>query len=147
MKKIPSAIMSRLLLLTGCVTLVLIIGTAWSIVVRDAISLYLTIILVILGTLKIYGIYRDAREHRYEVHEGVLISKRFVPGRKQEELQLLRNEELVTIILSGKHSFVVGQQYRLYIQRRDSGDIDLPQMLKPGCTLLGYEAIPESTCK
>lgn len=147
MKKIPSAIMSRLLMLTGCVTLVLIIGTAWSIVVRDAISLYLTIILVILGTLKIYGIYRDARDRRYEVHEGVLMSKRSMPGRKQEELQLLRDEELVTIILSGKHGFVTGQQYRLFIQRRDLDDIDLPQMLKPGCTLLGYEAIPESTCK
>ena len=147
MKKIPSAIMSRLLMLIGCVTLVLIIGTAWSIVVRDAISLYLTIILVIFGTLKIYGIYRDAIDHRYEVHEGVLMSKRSMPGRKQEELQLLQDEELVTIILSGKQSFVTGQQYRLFIQRRDLEDINLPQMLKPGCTLLGYEAISESACK
>ena len=96
MNKIPAAIKSRLIMLSGCVVLVLIIGVFWSIVIRDAISLYLTIILVVLGVLKIYGLYRDAKDGKFNVLEGVLLSKYALTSRKEELRFICNGEEILS---------------------------------------------------
>ena len=140
MNKIPAAIKSRLIMLSGCVVLVLIIGVFWSIVIRDAISLYLTIILVVLGVLKIYGLYRDAKDGQFNVLEGVLLSKYALTSRK-EELRFICNGEEKPVIFAGKHGFTMGKAYRIYYQDRGEAEVDLPRVLRPCCILMGYEVI------
>ena len=128
MNKIPAAIKSRLVMLSGCVVLVLIIGVFWSIVIRDAISLYLTIILVVLG------------DGQFTVLEGVLLSRYAITGRK-EELRFICNGEEKLVIFAGKHGFTMGKAYRIYYQDGGEAEVDLPRVLRPCCILMGYEVI------
>ena len=147
MKKIPTGIVVRLLMLLCCVALVLVVGLTWSIITSDAISLYLTLVLTVLGTLKIIGVYRDAKEQRYKVLEGMLTSKRMIPGRKVQELQFTCEETVETLLLAGRHGFKVGQSYRLYYQDKEMPEWELPPMFKPANILLGTEVMERSACE
>ena len=140
--KIPQPITNRILTLVICSVCFAVLGTVWSIAISDRITLLLSLAVLLAGSLKTFTLYRSVTASNYDVCEGVILSSLSVPLRKRQEI-IVQGEDQEKFILEGKHRFVVGKTYRIYLKKQDLSfeNTSIPQALVPARVLLGYECI------
>lgn len=120
---------------------IVVIGLTWSIATKDAATLRLTIVLLLAYTIKAWAMLKDIVEGKYLILEGIVISVVDIPLHRQQSVTLM-NEDQIILRLSGRHHFVVGERYRLYLQKRSIDQIESP--IKIPLTLLAYEIIQDT---
>lgn len=139
--KIPEPIFKRIVLLSICLSGLLVVGFIWSFVIKDAITVYLTVAVAILGTIKVFVLYRQTKDTNYDLYEGVISLSRQIPGRSRHIIHLNDGDDVIELCIIGRHHFSVGEEYRIYLQKSSDYDLKLPDILKPGRALLGYERV------
>ena len=120
---------------------IVVIGLTWSVATKDAATLRLTIVLLLAYTIKAWAMLKDIVEGKYLILEGIVISVVDIPLHRQQSVTLM-NEDQIILRLSGRHHFVVGERYRLYLQKRSIDQIESP--IKIPLTLLAYEIIQDT---
>lgn len=142
--KIPKPIWRRIIMIVWCMLLCCSIGIAASMILCDGRMLVLTLVVLVVGALTGSELYYAALERRYEIVEGIVKRRYFLPLRNSQEviLQLAENSE-VTLILAGQTKFKRGGYYRLYLQeyRPLVKDVNLSPIFQPARTVMGYELL------
>lgn len=140
--KIPQPILNRITTLVICSICFAVLGTVWSIAISDRITLLLSMAVLIAGGLKAFTLYRGVAASDYEVCEGTVLSITNTPLRKRQEI-VVQAEDQAKFVLEGKHRFVIGKSYRIYLKKQELlfENPNIPQALIPARVLLGYECI------
>lgn len=137
-KKIPEPLKRQLWKMILTAVGIVVLGLTWSVAVEDRAMMRLTLVLLLAYTIKAWVMLKDIVDGRYLVMEGVVLSVVDIPLHRQQNVTLM-SEDQIMIRLSGRHHFVVGERYRLYLQKRSIDQIDSP--IKIPLTLLAYEII------
>ena len=140
-KKIPEPLKRQLWKMILTAVGVVVLGLTWSVAVEDSAMMRLTLVLLLVYTIKAWVMLKDMVDGRYLVMEGVVLSVVDIPFRRQQNVTLM-NEDQIILRLSGRHHFVVGERYRLYLQKRSIDQIDSP--IKIPQILLAYEIIQDT---
>ena len=140
-KKIPEPLKRQLWKMILTAVGVVVLGLTWSVAVEDSAMMRLTLVLLLVYTIKAWVMLKDIVDGRYLVMEGVVLSVVDIPLHRQQNVTLM-NEDQIVLRLSGRHHFVVGERYRLYLQKRSIDQIDSP--IKIPQILLGYEIIQDA---
>ena len=140
--KTPQPIMNRIMTLVICSICFAVLGTIWGIAISDRITLLLSIAVLIAGGLKAFTLYRSVAASDYEICEGTVLSITNTPLRKRQEI-VVQAEDQAKFILEGKHRFMIGKSYRLYLKKQELSfeHSNIPQALIPARVVLGYECI------
>lgn len=139
--KIPEPLKRQLWKMILTAVGIVVLGLTWSVAVEDRAMMRLTLVLLLAYTIKAWVLLKDMVDGRYLVMEGVVLSVVDIPFRRQQNVTLM-NEDQMVLRLSGRHHFVVGERYRLYLQKRSIDQIDSP--IKIPLTLLAYEIIQDT---
>ena len=140
-KKIPEPLKRQLWKMILTAVGVVVLGLTWSVAVEDSAMMRLTLVLLLAYTIKAWVMLKDMVDGRYLVMEGVVLSVVDIPLHRQQNVTFM-NEDQIVLRLSGRHHFVVGERYRLYLQKRSIDQIDSP--IKIPLTLLAYEIIQDT---
>lgn len=140
-KKIPEPLKRQLWKIILTAVGIVVLGLTWSVAVEDRAMMRLTLVLLLAYTIKAWVLLKDMVDGRYLVMEGVVLSVVDIPFRRQQNVTLM-NEDQIILRLSGRHHFVVGERYRLYLQKRSIDQIESP--IKIPLTLLAYEIIQDT---
>ena len=140
-KKIPEPLKRQLWKMILTAVGVMVLGLTWSVAVEDSAMMRLTLVLLLVYTIKAWVMLKDIVDGRYLVMEGVVLSVVDIPLHRQQNVTLM-NEDQIVLRLSGRHHFVVGERYRLYLQKRSIDQIDSP--IKIPHTLLAYELVQDT---
>ena len=140
-KKIPEPLKRQLWKMILTAVGIVVLGLTWSVAVEDRAMMRLTLVLLLAYTIKAWVMLKDMVDGRYLVMEGVVLSVVDIPFRRQQNVTLM-NEDQIILRLSGRHHFVVGERYRLYLQKRSIDQIESP--IKIPHTLLAYEIIQDT---
>lgn len=140
--KTPQPIMNRIMTLVICSICFAVLGTIWGIAISDRITLLLSIAVLIAGGLKAFTLYRSVAASDYEICEGTVLSITNTPLRKRQEI-VVQAEDQAKFILEGKHRFMIGKSYRIYLKKQELSfeHSNIPQALIPASVVLGYECI------
>ena len=140
--KIPQPIMNRIMTLMILSVCFAALGTIWGIAISDRVTLLLSIAVLVAGGLKAFSLYRSVSASDYETCEGTVLSIANIPLRKRQEI-VVQAEDQVKFILEGKHRFMIGKTYRIYLKKQELSleNTNIPQALIPARILLGYECI------
>lgn len=140
--KIPQPIMNRIMTLVICSICFAALGTIWGIAISDRVTLLLSIAVLIAGGLKALTLYRSVAASDYEIFEGAVLSCASIPLRKRQEI-VVQAEEQLKLILEGKHRFLIGKSYRIYLKKQEMAfeNSNIPEALIPARVVLGYECI------
>lgn len=140
-KKIPEPLKRQLWKMILTAVGIVVLGLTWSVAVEDRAMMRLTLVLLLSYTIKAWVLLKDMVDGRYLVMEGVVLSVVDIPFRRQQNVTLMSEDQII-LRLSGRHHFVVGERYRLYLQKRSIDQIDSP--IKIPLTLLAYEIIHDT---
>lgn len=140
-KKIPEPLKRQLWKMILTAVGIVVLGLTWSVAVEDRAMMRLTLVLLLAYTIKAWVLLKDMVDGRYLVMEGVVLSVVDIPLHRQQNVTLMSEDQIV-LRLSGRHHFVVGERYRLYLQKRSVDQIDSP--IKIPLTLLAYEIIHDT---
>ena len=91
--------------------------------------------------LKVWMLTGDILRKQYDVLEGTVMSVTDIHLYRQQNVTLMSEDQII-LRLSGRHHFMVGERYRLYLQKRSIDQIDAP--IKIPQTLLAYEIIQDT---
>lgn len=140
-KKIPEPLKRQLWKMILTAVGIVVLGLTWSVAVEDRAMMRLTLVLLLAYTIKAWVMLKDMVDGRYLVMEGVVLSVVDIPLHRQQNVTLMSENQIV-LRLSGRHHFVVGERYRLYLQKRSIDQIDSP--IKIPHTLLAYELVQDT---
>lgn len=140
-KKIPEPLKRQLWKMILTAVGIVVLGLTWSVAVEDRAMMRLTLVLLLAYTIKAWVMLKDMVDGRYLVMEGVVLSVVDIPLHRQQNVTLMSEDQII-LRLSGRHHFVVGERYRLYLQKRSIDQIDSP--IKIPLTLLAYEIIHDT---
>lgn len=140
--KLPAAIAQRFCKIIVCTAAITIVGLIWGLAARDTVVIGLTIAISAAGGLKARTLYRTTRAQDYEMVEGVLREIKLNKIRKRTELLCEdQNGTMHHLILEGIHHFQEGSAYRIYVQSVTVDLSSIPDAIRPGQSVLGYETI------
>lgn len=139
MKTIPAPFQRQLVKMLLASIGIGVIGIGWGFTSKDRVTIILTFVLLLAYGLKGWTMARSIFRKQYEVMEGTIVSATVIPLHCQQKVVLLDTEQ-TAIRLNGRRHFVIGERYRLYVQRSEER-VESPIVVPK--TLLGYELISE----
>ena len=139
--QIPGPILSRIIKLTACGVCITGAGLIWSIASKDRTTVMLTMAVTVAFIAKVAALYHISRDAAYDIFEGTVLSSTMIPLRKKQEVLLQQEGGAVSILLQGRTKFTPGVAYRIYTEKQHEAlaDVNVPQALMPGRSLLGFE--------
>lgn len=140
---IPGPILSRIIRLAICGVCITGAGLVWSIASNDRTAGMLTMAVAVACTAKVATLYHTSREAAYDIFEGTVLSSTLLPLRKKQEVLMQQEGGPVKILLQGRTKLVPGAAYRIYTERQQEvlQDVNVPEALLPGRSLLGIERL------
>ena len=141
MKTIPTLLQRQLIKMILISIGIGVLGLVWGFATKDRVTVLLTLVLLMAYGLKVWMLTGDILRKQYDVLEGTVMSVTDIPLYRQQNVTLMSEDQIV-LRLSGRHHFVVGERYRLYLQKRSIDQIDDP--IKIPLTLLAYEIIHDT---
>ena len=141
MKTIPTLLQRQLIKMILMSIGIGVLGLVWGVATRDRVTVLLTLVLLMAYGLKVWMLTGDILRKQYDVLEGTVMSVTDIHLYRQQNVTLMSEDQII-LRLSGRHHFVVGGRYRLYLQRRSIDQIDSP--IKIPLTLLAYEIIQDT---
>lgn len=141
MKTIPTLLQRQLIKMILISIGIGVLGLVWGFATKDRVTVLLTLVLLMAYGLKVWMLTGDILRKQYDVLEGTVMSVTDIPLHHQQNVSLMSEDQIV-LRLSGRHHFVVGERYRLYLQKRSIDQIDSP--IKIPLTLLAYEIIQDT---
>lgn len=141
MKTIPTLLQRQLIKMILMSIGIGVLGLVWGVATRDRVTVLLTLVLLMAYGLKVWMLTGDILRKQYDVLEGTVMSVTDIPLHRQQNVTLMSEDQII-LRLSGRHHFVVGERYRLYLQKRSIDQIDSP--IKIPLTLLAYEIIHDT---
>ena len=141
MKTIPTLLQRQLIKMILISIGIGVLGLVWGFATKDRVTVLLTLVLLMAYGLKVWMLTGDILRKQYDVLEGTVMSVTDIPLHRQQNVTLM-NEDQIVLRLSGRNHFVVGERYRLYLQKRSIDQIDDP--IKIPQTLLAYEIIQDT---
>ena len=141
--QIPGPILSRIIKLTACGICITVAGLIWSIASKDRTTAMLTMAVTVAFAAKVSALYHTSLDAAYDIFEGTVLSSAILPLRKKQEVLLQQEDGPVSILLQGRTKFTPGAAYRIYTEKQHSAleDMNVPQSLMPGRSLLGFERL------
>ena len=141
MKTIPTLLQRQLIKMILISKGIGVLGLVWGFATKDRVTVLLTLVLLMAYGLKVWMLTGDILRKQYDVLEGTVMSVTDIPLHHQQNVSLMSEDQIV-LRLSGRHHFVVGERYRLYLQKRSIDQIDSP--IKIPHTLLAYELVQDT---
>ena len=141
MKTIPTLLQRQLIKMILMSIGIGVLGLVWGVATRDRVTVLLTLVLLMAYGLKVWMLTVDILRKQYDVLEGTVMSVTDILLHRQQNVTLMSEDQII-LRLSGRHHFVVGERYRLYLQKRSIDQIDSP--IKIPLTLLAYEIIHDT---
>ncbi len=146
MKSIPIPIRNTIIKSAVCIGVITIFGTVMGIVTHDTAMLVLSIMLAVSGALRITPMIRFARGSNFQVLECTVISDKKTKLLNRHKLTYYTEEQAEkTVTINGRLLLRTGNRYRLYLSgsEEEKNMASVPEFLRPGRTLVGYELIQE----
>ena len=141
MKTIPTLLQRQLIKMILISIGIGVLGLVWGFATKDRVTVLLTLVLLMADGLKVWMLTGDILRKQYDVLEGTVMSVTDIPLHRQQNV-ILMSEDQIVLRLSGRHHFMVGERYRLYLQKRSIDQIDSP--IKIPLTLLAYELVQDT---
>ena len=141
MKTIPTLLQRQLIKMILISIGIGVLGLVWGFATKDRVTVLLTLALLMAYGLKVWMLTGDILRKQYDVLEGTVMSVTDIPLHHQQNVSLMSEDQII-LRLSGRHHFVVGERYRLYLQKRSIDQIDSP--IKIPHTLLVYELVQDT---
>ena len=138
LNKLPVPLQRQLIKMMLTTVTIGVVGFTWCLKMHDQMTVFLTCALLVAYGLRIVVMMKEMIGEEYEVVEGTVLSVIDIPLHRQQSVVLMGVEQR-RLRLSGRHHFVVGERYRLYLQKRSIDQIDSP--IKIPHTLLAYELV------
>ena len=141
MKTIPTLLQRQLIKMILISIGIGVLGLVWGFATGDRVTVLLTLVLLMAYGLKVWMLTGDILRKQYDVLEGTVMSVTDIHLYRQQNVTLMSEDQII-LRLSGRHHFMVGERYRLYLQKRSIDQIDAP--IKIPQTLLAYEIIQDT---
>lgn len=141
MKTIPTLLQRQLIKMILISIGIGVLGLVWGFATGDRVTVLLTLVLLMAYGLKVWMLTGDILRKQYDVLEGTVMSVTDIHLYRQQNVTLMSEDQII-LRLSGRHHFMVGERYRLYLQKRSIDQIDAP--IKIPHTLLAYELVQDT---
>ena len=144
MNSIPGPISSTILKTSITIGIISVFGTIWGIVSHDMAMLILSILLAVSGALRIIPMVRFAKGSHFQVLECTVISDKKSKLLNRHQLTYYTEDrEEKTVTINGRILLKAGNHYRLYLSGSEEEKTisSVPDFLKPGRTMVGYELL------
>ncbi len=146
MISIPNPIRATIIKSAACIGAISVFGTVMGIATHDKAMLILSLMLAVSGVLRIAPMIRSARCSHFQVLECIVISDRKTRLLNRHQITVcLEDGEEKTVTINGRILLKPGNSYRIYLSGadEDSTVCSVPEFLRPGRTMIGYELIKE----